>query len=182
MKHYTRTPIARDESAPGDKRATALPKRKRVVGRPRHRSLRRRHRRQSGRNVAELPVGRYRMNAVVADTHSIVWYLANDPRLSPAAIVALDQATASVPLPSGPARSRGRRRTIAHRSHRNPGSTRSYRRRHRSCLAGSSRHSRRNDSRFAPAHYLVGNTTHQLPITCARRLETPNKYASARPQ
>jgi PIN domain nuclease of toxin-antitoxin system len=35
------------------------------------------------------------MNAVVADTHSLVWYLANDPRLSPAAIAALDQATAS---------------------------------------------------------------------------------------
>ena len=35
------------------------------------------------------------MSAVVADTHTIVWYLANDPRLSPAAILALDQATAS---------------------------------------------------------------------------------------
>jgi hypothetical protein len=35
------------------------------------------------------------MSSVVADTHTIVWYLANDPRLSPAAILALNQATAS---------------------------------------------------------------------------------------
>ena len=30
---------------------------------------------------------------VVVDTHTIVWYLSNDPRLSAKAIAALDQAT-----------------------------------------------------------------------------------------
>ena len=33
------------------------------------------------------------MPAVVVDTHTIVWYLSNDPRLSAKAIAALDQAT-----------------------------------------------------------------------------------------
>jgi PIN domain nuclease of toxin-antitoxin system len=35
------------------------------------------------------------MSAVVVDTHSIVWYLSADPRLSAAAADALDSATAA---------------------------------------------------------------------------------------
>ena len=34
------------------------------------------------------------MSAVVVDTHTIVWYLSNDPRLSATAAAALDRATA----------------------------------------------------------------------------------------
>ena len=43
------------------------------------------------------------MPAVVADTHAIVWYLTNSPRLSPAAAKALDDASAagdSILIPS----------------------------------------------------------------------------------
>jgi PIN domain nuclease of toxin-antitoxin system len=43
------------------------------------------------------------MPAVVADTHAIVWYLTNSPRLSPAAAQALDDASAagdSILIPS----------------------------------------------------------------------------------
>ena len=35
------------------------------------------------------------MPAVVADTHSAIWYLANDAKLSPAAARALDGASAA---------------------------------------------------------------------------------------
>ena len=35
------------------------------------------------------------MPAIVADTHSIVWYLSPDPSLSPAAADAFDSATAA---------------------------------------------------------------------------------------
>ncbi len=35
------------------------------------------------------------MPALVADTHAIIWYLADDPRLSPTAATALDRASAS---------------------------------------------------------------------------------------
>jgi PIN domain nuclease of toxin-antitoxin system len=35
------------------------------------------------------------MPAIVADTHAIIWYLADDPRLSPSAAGALDRASAS---------------------------------------------------------------------------------------
>ena len=35
------------------------------------------------------------MPAVVADTHAILWYLADDPRLSPSAASASDRASAS---------------------------------------------------------------------------------------
>jgi PIN domain nuclease of toxin-antitoxin system len=35
------------------------------------------------------------MSSVVADTHTIVWYLANDPRLSQTAMQTLDLASAS---------------------------------------------------------------------------------------
>jgi PIN domain nuclease of toxin-antitoxin system len=34
------------------------------------------------------------MPAVVADTHAVVWYLGNNPKLSPVAAKALDRATA----------------------------------------------------------------------------------------
>jgi PIN domain nuclease of toxin-antitoxin system len=34
------------------------------------------------------------MPAIVADTHTIIWYLADDPRLSPSAAGALDRASA----------------------------------------------------------------------------------------
>ena len=34
------------------------------------------------------------MSAVVVDTHTIIWYLSNDPRLSATAAAALDRATA----------------------------------------------------------------------------------------
>src|ERR1039458_7582136 len=43
------------------------------------------------------------MPAVVADTHAIVWYLTNSPRLSPAAAKAFDDASAagdSILIPS----------------------------------------------------------------------------------
>jgi PIN domain nuclease of toxin-antitoxin system len=43
------------------------------------------------------------MPAVVADTHAIVWYLTNSPRLSPATAKALDDASAagdSILIPS----------------------------------------------------------------------------------
>jgi PIN domain nuclease of toxin-antitoxin system len=45
--------------------------------------------------VAELPQRRHLMPAVVVDTHTIVWYLSADHRLSANAAVALDSATAA---------------------------------------------------------------------------------------
>jgi PIN domain nuclease of toxin-antitoxin system len=35
------------------------------------------------------------MPALVADTHVAIWHLANDPRLSPAAVQAIEEATAA---------------------------------------------------------------------------------------
>jgi PIN domain nuclease of toxin-antitoxin system len=35
------------------------------------------------------------MSALVVDTHAIVWYLAGDTRLSPAATLAIDSATSN---------------------------------------------------------------------------------------
>lgn len=35
------------------------------------------------------------MSAVVADTHTVLWYLTDDPVISPAALTALDQAAAA---------------------------------------------------------------------------------------
>ena len=50
---------------------------------------------KSAEHVAELPKGRHLMPAVVVDTHTIVWYLSADPRLSANAADTLDSATAA---------------------------------------------------------------------------------------
>ena len=45
--------------------------------------------------MEKFPEGRYLMPAVAVDTHSIVWYLSADPRLSAKALEALDAATSA---------------------------------------------------------------------------------------
>jgi hypothetical protein len=57
----------------------------RPLRRPRTGALRREARRHSARDVVEVPARRRRVIRVVADTHALVWALANAPRLSPAA-------------------------------------------------------------------------------------------------
>src|ERR1039458_5073032 len=66
------------------------------MGRPGYLAVPGGDRAKSAGPVAELPQGRHLMPAVVVDTHTIVWYLSADPRLSANAAEALDSATAEL--------------------------------------------------------------------------------------